>query len=84
MTVGENGLFQLDVTVDELTLEPGAENSLAGPSGAAIVIRENEDDVLIDPIGVSGERIACGVIYPPEGAGGTPAAGATPEATPGS
>ena len=79
------GTFGLDVTTDKVSLEPGAENSLADDDGSAIVIHAGEDDLQTDPSGESGDRIACGVIFAAAGTNATPAADgsdATPEATP--
>lgn len=70
--VGENGAGTLVVTTDRITLEQGAENSLDDADGSAIVIHADEDDLTTDPSGESGDRVGCGVIFPPEA--GTPAA----------
>ena len=75
LTVDQTGAFELDITTDRVTLDPNAENSLADADGSALVIHADEDDLETDPSGESGERIACGVIFP--------ATDATPEATPG-
>jgi Cu-Zn family superoxide dismutase len=85
LEVDEAGTFGLQVTTGKVTLTPGAENSLADEDGSAIIIHAGEDDLETDPSGESGERIACGVIFPAPGAAATPAADgsdATPEATP--
>jgi Cu-Zn family superoxide dismutase len=74
LTVDENGTFEFAITTDRVTLDPDAENSLADQDGSALVIHAGEDDLETDPSGESGERIACGVIFP--------ATDATPEATP--
>ena len=75
LTVDQTGAFELDITTDRVTLDPNAENSLADADGSALVIHADEDDLETDPSGKSGERLACGVIFP--------ATDATPEATPG-
>jgi len=83
--VDETGGFGLDIVTAKITLEPGAENSLADADGSAIVIHAGEDDLMTDPSGESGDRLACGVIFAPEASGETGAADgsdATPEATP--
>jgi len=36
------------------------------PSGLAIVIHDKPDDEKTDPSGNSGDRIACGVVFPAE------------------
>ena len=79
------GTFGLDVTTDKVSLEPGAENSLADEDGSAILIHAGEDDLQTDPSGESGDPVACGVIFAEAGSDATPAADgsdATPEATP--
>lgn len=84
LEVDETGTFGADFVTDKVTLEPGAENSLADADGSAIIIHAGEDDLETDPSGESGDRVACGVIFPAEDAA-TPAADgsdATPEATP--
>lgn len=71
ITVGEDGTGSLIVATDQVTLAPGAENSLADADGSALVIHAGPDDLTTDPAGNSGDRIACGVIFPPV-EGGTP------------
>lgn len=83
--VDEVGTFGLQVSTDKVSLEPGAENSLADDDGSAIIVHAGEDDLQTDPSGESGDRIACGVIFAAADASATPAADgsdATPEATP--
>lgn len=79
------GTFGLNVTTDKVSMEPGAENSLADDDGSAIMIHANADDLQTDPSGESGDPIACGVIFAAAGSSATPAADgsdATPQATP--
>ena len=53
----------LDVQMlKDVSLDPGAPNSLTANGGTAIVIHEKQDDMMTDPSGNSGNRIACGVI----------------------
>lgn len=54
-----NGTF--DATTDLVTLSEG-ENSLLDADGSAIVVHAAPDDMITDPSGNSGDRIACGVI----------------------
>jgi superoxide dismutase, Cu-Zn family len=51
-------------TLKDVSLDPSAANSLTGPHGSSIVIHEHRDDMKTDPSGLSGNRIACGVISP--------------------
>jgi superoxide dismutase, Cu-Zn family len=71
ITVDDDGTVTVVVTTNRVTLGDG-ENSLADEDGSALVIHEGEDDLMTDPSGESGPRIACGVIYPPQD--GTPVA----------
>jgi Cu/Zn superoxide dismutase len=63
LEVAEDGTISYQVTTDKVTLDPSAENSLAGPSGASIIIHAGEDDLETDPSGESGSREACGIIF---------------------
>lgn len=49
-------------TLKNVSLDPGAPNSLTANGGTAIVIHEKADDMMTDPSGNSGNRIACGVV----------------------
>lgn len=78
LVVEDDGSIDFEITTENLTLEPGADNSLADEDGSAIVIHANPDDLETDPSGDSGGRVACGTIYQhPAAMGGTPVA--TPE-----
>ena len=50
---------EITYKVDYLTLAPGAANSVLGHS---IMVHEKADDMVTDPTGNAGTRIACGVI----------------------
>lgn len=86
LTVEDDGTFELEVTRDDLTLEPDAEASLNTENGAAILIHSEADDLETDPDGDSGDPMACGVIYPMASGPGAPATPAAtleaPDATP--
>lgn len=78
LTVADDGSIDFEITTDKVTLEPGAENSLADEDGTALVIHADADDMETDPSGESGDRVACGVVFPhPAALVGTPFA--TPE-----
>jgi Cu-Zn family superoxide dismutase len=74
--VGPDGKGELERMTTKVTLSPGPV-TLADADGSALVIHADRDDLETDPDGNSGARIACGVIFSPEG---TPVA--TPAATP--
>ena len=65
ITIDAEGNGSLSMDSSAFTLEEGAENSLRDDDGSAIVIHENPDDMMTDPSGDSGGRIACGVIFEP-------------------
>ena len=59
LSVGSYQTGEMTFKVDYLTLEPGAANSVLGHS---IMVHEKADDMVTDPTGNAGTRIACGVI----------------------
>lgn len=59
ISIGEDHMGEMTVKVHDLTLEPGAPNSVIGRS---IVVHEHADDMKTDPTGNAGNRIACGII----------------------
>lgn len=88
MEVNEDGDFEHDITAEKLSMEPGAANSLDSAQGSAIIIHSGEDDLATDPSGESGDRFACGVIFPASDGSVVPAGSpvaspvTSPEATP--
>ncbi len=72
ITAEDDGTVFVTVTTDRISLEPGAANSLDDSDGSAIVVHQDADDLMTDPSGNSGPRIACGVIF--AGTGATPVA----------
>lgn len=62
ITVSANGTARLTVVDPRVTLEPGKPNSLLANGGTALVIHAKADDMMSDPAGNAGDRIACGVI----------------------
>ncbi|WP_109485437.1 superoxide dismutase family protein [Occallatibacter savannae] len=61
LTVGQNGKASATFTISGATLADG-QNSLFHEGGTALVIHAKADDLMSDPSGNSGDRIACGVI----------------------
>ena len=61
LIVGENGQARVRFVARGATLGDGP-NSLFHDGGTSIVIHAKEDDMMSDPSGNSGDRIACGVI----------------------
>jgi Cu-Zn family superoxide dismutase len=61
LTVDANGKGKLSFLIPGATLDPGP-NSLFHDGGTALVIHAKPDDLISDPSGNSGDRVACGVI----------------------
>jgi Cu-Zn family superoxide dismutase len=61
LTVDKKGDGKATLFADGVTLEDGA-NSLFHEGGTSLVIHVKADDMMSDPSGNSGDRIACGVI----------------------
>lgn len=61
LTVGSNCKAKASFTVEGATLGDGA-NSLFHEGGTSLVIHAKADDLMSDPSGNSGDRVACGVI----------------------
>ena len=64
ITIGSDGGGSLTMDTNAFLLEAGAANSLRDDDGSAIVIHADPDDLMTDPSGNSGTRIACGVLNP--------------------
>jgi Cu-Zn family superoxide dismutase len=58
----ENGDAVFELGSSSWTLDDGA-NGLADADGTALVIHETVDDLVTDPSGNSGARIACAVLF---------------------
>lgn len=63
LTVEDDGTIDFEIVNDKVTLEPGADNSLDGPTGSSLVLHAGEDDLMTDPAGDSGSREACGILF---------------------
>lgn len=66
LTVGGDGTGSATFTVDYLSLDPAAPNSIFADGGTSIMVHEKADDMKTDPTGNAGNRIACGVITAPK------------------
>lgn len=60
--VNPDGSVTQTVLDERVTLESGKPNSLLANGGTALVIHANRDDLVTDPAGNAGDRVACGVI----------------------
>lgn len=61
ITVDASGRGHLEVSTKRVTLGKGP-TSLFDADGSALVVHVKADDMLTDPAGDSGDRLACGVI----------------------
>ncbi len=61
IVVADDGTVSTTVVDPNVTLGDGS-NSLFHPDGTSLVIHAKADDLMTDPSGNSGPRIACGVI----------------------
>ena len=61
LVVSEKGTAKITFTAAGATLDDGP-NSVFHDGGTALVIHAKPDDLMSDPSGNSGDRIACGVI----------------------
>jgi superoxide dismutase, Cu-Zn family len=61
LVVAKDGKAKITIVAKGVTLGDGA-NSLFHDGGTSLVIHAKADDLMTDPSGNSGDRIACGVI----------------------
>jgi Cu-Zn family superoxide dismutase len=66
LTVGQDGTDKTEFSTKGISLDPKAMNSVFTNDGTSIIIHEKADDMMTDPSGNSGARIACGVISTPK------------------
>jgi Cu-Zn family superoxide dismutase len=65
LTVGPDGTDKTEFSTKGISLDPKAMDSVFTGEGTSIVIHAKADDMITDPSGNSGARIACGVIMTP-------------------
>ena len=58
ITVADDGTGTLTITLPGLTVAPGPHSVV----GRALILHANEDDLVSQPAGDAGDRIACGVV----------------------
>lgn len=61
-TVAANGTAKATLTATGITLAPDAPNSVFAKEGTALIVHAHADDMMTDPEGGAGERLACAVI----------------------
>ncbi len=62
LTIGADGKGKADFVATGISLAPDAPNSILANGGTSIIIHAKADDMMTDPSGNSGDRIACGVV----------------------
>ena len=62
LKVKADGTDNVSVNVPGISLDPSSPNSVFTNGGTSLMIHEKADDMLTDPTGNAGGRIACGVI----------------------
>ena len=65
IAIGEGHVGEVSFSVNYLSLDPAAPNSILANGGTSIMVHEKADDMKTDPTGNAGNRIACGVIVAP-------------------
>ncbi len=65
LQVMADGTDHVSFVTNSISLKKGAKNSVFANGGTAFVIHEKADDMMTDPTGNAGARIACAVITAP-------------------
>jgi Cu-Zn family superoxide dismutase len=65
LQVMADGTDHVSFVTKIISLKKDAKNSVFANGGTAFVIHEKADDMMTDPSGNSGDRIACGVVTAP-------------------
>ena len=63
--VGEDGVLEISVMNDRVSLGSEGTNPLADADGSALMVHSGPDDYVSQPSGAAGDRVACAVIHPP-------------------
>ncbi len=62
LTIGADGSGKVNFVATGISLKPDAANSILANGGTSIIVHEKADDMMTDPSGNSGARVACGVV----------------------
>jgi Cu-Zn family superoxide dismutase len=62
LTVKADGTDKVSIKVASISLDPNSPNSVFANGGTSLVIHQKADDMVTDPAGNAGNRIACGLI----------------------
>jgi superoxide dismutase, Cu-Zn family len=65
LQVMADGTDHVSFVTQSISLKKDAKNSVFSNGGTAFVIHANADDMMTDPTGNAGDRIACGTIVAP-------------------
>ena len=65
LTIMADGTEHISFVTQSISLKKDAKNSVFANGGTAFVIHEKADDMMTDPTGNAGARIACAVIVAP-------------------
>jgi Cu-Zn family superoxide dismutase len=65
LQVMADGTDHITFVTQSISLKKDAPNSVFANGGTALMIHEKADDMMTDPTGNAGDRIACGVITAP-------------------
>jgi superoxide dismutase, Cu-Zn family len=65
LQVMADGTDHVTFLTDSISLKKDAKNSVFANGGTAFIIHEKADDMMTDPTGNAGARIACGMITTP-------------------
>ena len=65
LQVMADGTERITLVTQSISLKKDAKNSVFANGGTALMIHEKADDMMTDPTGNAGSRIACGLIVAP-------------------